>query len=219
MPFGIIPAKLARNAMSKQERSGLKVQKTVVRRIATRVVQRRLERKHHNFTSAGYINIPAVSTANSDCNLIPQGLLDINRVGDRCDTVNFIARFTLQKIAAGADVTCNVRVIFFLWRPNSVPTAADILNIGPSTVIDPLSEYNHDTRQEYKILYDKNITLTPATELLRRTFVVKRKLKKILQFVNASTVGTNHLYMNVTTDANGATLPAMSYHIRTYFRD
>lgn len=200
-----------------------------VKRIVRRAFNALVERKHHNLTFA-YANLPVAPTVSvADFCAIPQGLLDINRVGDRAMIKKLIIRIVMERqqwqVAGGAPLgraTTKIRLVFVQWKPNTVPVALDILNIGPSGGVDYLSEYNHDTRQEYTILKDKTWPLTPVTNLISivRTFsFFGKKLSKKIQFVNAGTVGTNKIYMFVITDSVATAEITMSFQARLYFTD
>lgn len=197
-------------------------QKKQVTKIANKVVNRRSETKHHNavqnYTAFGAVYPPVPV----DLTLIPQGILDIERVGDRCTLVRMVLRLLVERPASAGSVSSTQRVLVFMWKPNTVPVASDILNIGPTGLIDINSDYNHDTRQEYKILMDKPIVQTIISNTQRYNKYLKFKLKSVpkdLQYVNASTVGTNHIYIMYITDASAVSYPNINYHSRIYFRD
>lgn len=219
MPFGVIKGSFdSKNRWIQPKKSLSTVEKKQVKKIVKKQININSETYHHN-VMLNYTNLLAGGVTITDLTLVPQGDLDVERTGDRIKTMSFLCRMTLQKTAVGSDPSVSVRIMFVIWKPNDVPVIADILNAGPSGSQDPLSEYNHDTKQQYTILYDKRFTLIPGTDVLRRNITIKRKYAKFIQFVNASTVGTNHLYLVTLTDASGATLPQIAYHNRIYYKD
>lgn len=161
---------------------------------------------------------------------IPQGVTDVDRVGDRLKW-GYKGHFKAQ-VAAG-DSYNTVRLIIFQWKPNTpivsaatTPLASSILLVGPSGSIDTLSLYNHDQRQLYHILYDKNhtmvgnaalgtITLNTPTSNSVINFRGSYKPKNHqVQYVGGSTtVGTNLIFYLYVSDSsiNPAPVYAAAY--------
>jgi len=146
--------------------------------------------------------------------------MDIQHIGDRVELDRINLHFSLGKNAAG-DTYSNFRLIMFQWKNNTVPGVNDILNTGPSGVVDFLSDYNHDTKQLYVRMYDKTHTLVPTAETMTKYFNINKKIpRKYAQFYNASTVGTNHIYTLCVADViNPLNAVKFAYHSRIYYRD
>lgn len=151
-----------------------------------------------------------------------QGGTDNQRNGDRCTLTSTIITFGSQVNNLGADPYNTIRWILVQWHPNTVPTAANILLNGPSGTQDVWSHYNHDNRQEYKILFDKIQTLSVNGDEVKNRHLFRVRLKKAqkqVQFVAAGTAGTNKLYLLYVTDGAGAHPPNLVYACKTFFRD
>jgi len=130
---------------------------------------------------------------------VPQGDTDSNRDGDQL-TINSLD-FRIG-IKTGSTTPTFLRVILFRWKPNTTPAYASILLDQHSTSNAPLSQYNHDQRQQYKILYD---TLIMINSTYMTGHVVHHNCTKGFnprqQFVaGSSTVATNMLYIMCVSD-------------------
>lgn len=162
-----------------------------------------------------------------DLTAITQGDTDQTRDGDRLQLAGKIDfRFHLF-IGDSSNV---VRVIIFQWHPNSTPSAGQILLNGPTGVIDYLSTYSHDNRQEYRILFDKVYSLigdgvadvsayTTLTQIVRVYRISLKKATKMVQFAAATVDGTNKIYILRVSDSNAIPYPLMGYQAKVFFRD
>jgi len=157
---------------------------------------------------------------------IPQGDDDLSRDGDQ---------LTLTSVNIRGMVTCGdntnvVRLIFFQWRPQTTPSAADILSQGvDGSTTDVYSLYNHDKRSQFKILKDITFTLSgygtttspygPTTQR-KFSFNLSKKLVKKLQYVNgSSTVGSNQFYYFGISDSTATPNPLLDMIARMNFID
>jgi len=179
-----------------------------------------------------------------DMSAIAQGALDTERVGDRlswCGSITF--KYDITKNTANLTPMEYIRVILFQWHPESgatagVPVAADVLlNDAITGAITYRSTYNHDRRQMYKILYDRNITLngransstgvgqtfttdsTTSTCIQRTAFIPMTKATKKVQFTAATTEGTNKVYLMVIGSEPAGTPALFAYNLKIFFRD
>lgn len=135
----------------------------------------------------------------------------------------------------GADTYNFIRVIVFQWKPenNFAPIAGDVLLDGSSATIDFTSQYNHDKRSLYKIMYDKvhrtvgdgsqtSLTnypyTTDYTHYVKKTLIVPNKQ---LQYNGASsTSGQNQIYILTVSDSSvSLPHPQMSYTMKVLFTD
>lgn len=202
---------------------GKKLNKREVRQVKT-IVTRNIEKKYHNVTQAqlGVSTTPYVAQLTS----VPQGDTDNDRVGDRLKW----EKGYLRLFVLGGDTYNYLRFIIFQWKPNAstVPTAADILLVGAGGAVDYTSQYNHDNRQLFKIMFDQTFktvgdgsTDTPLQDSSRQ------HLKRILRIPNKfaqytaghTTNGTNQLFMIAISDSSATTHPSIFFTFKIMYRD
>lgn len=199
-------------------------QKAEIRKIAKRQVGLKQELKYFLINTYDY----AISTTPSlfQLSAIPQGDTDTTRDGDRLE----LSKISLRGQVYCTDVTNIMRFIVFQFRPSAVPVASQILQIGPSGAIDVWSNYNHDTRQEYKILYDKTFTMqgngaaatSPFTDSSYQHFqrkITNNNFNKNLQYIGGGTGGTNQIYYIAVSDSNLAAHPTITFQAYFNFKD
>lgn len=202
------------------------------KRDVTRLIHRNQELKY----VAGSQNAAAVSsTATVVGNPfdVSQGDTDSQRDGDQlmwCGHIDFRVSVTNSQGATG-DIYNNVRIIIFQWHPNSTPSAANILLNGATGAPDCYSLYNHDLRQQFKILFDKvfvtagngNAATTPNTNIVNTGVKVYKipltKATKKVQYSGGGLTGTNRLYIFQVSDSVLVTHPTVSWSLKTVFRD
>lgn len=104
---------------------------------------------------------------------IAQGVTDTTRAGDGLTIKNLYLRINVlsNASATGADQFTFIRTIVFQWMPttdidnSTVGLVANVppiylLLAGTSTVPCPDSQYNHDRKRDYRIMYDKTETMS-----------------------------------------------------------
>lgn len=164
---------------------------------------------------------------------VPQGDTDQSRDGDQlmwCGHIDLTAQMVNGQGATG-DTYNNIRFIIFQWHPNSSPTATLLLISGPSGNPDIYSQYNHDNRQQYKILFDKvwktvgpNLSTSNGITDMTTTGVLKYKISlaratKKAQYIGGGAQGTNRLYILYVSDSVLATHPTLAFASKVVFRD
>lgn len=162
---------------------------------------------------------------------IAQGDTDQTRDGD---TLKWIGKMHVRLGLVCADTTNVVRIIIFQWHPTSdnapTPDVQDILAIGPSGSPDTLSHYNHDERQNFRVIFDKAYSLvgngtadtypgTTSTVIYRRYKISLRKARKRVQFTAGTTEGTNKFFFLAITDSAAGPNPEVAFSIKTFFTD
>lgn len=208
--------------------AGRKLNKRQLRQVK-RVIAVRQELKYLNVTQSGIgiSNTPSVVLVSG----ISQGVTDSERDGDRV----MLRKIYLRWNATGGDTYNFLRFIVFQWKPdNSVgPTATDILLNGSSGFVDFTSQYNHDKRALFKIMYDKVImTVGDGSQTAltaypyqsnflhynKKTLIVPNKQ---LQYDAASaTQGQNQIYvLTVSDSAVALPHPTISYTMKILFTD
>jgi len=164
---------------------------------------------------------------------VSQGATDSQRIGDSLMWAGSID-LKVQVVngqGATADIYNNVRLVIFQWHPNSTPTAGSIFLNGPSAVVDVYSQYIHDNRQEFIILFDKtwrttgnaNAATTPNTSVLTTGVLTYRipltKATKKVQFQAGGATATNRFYVLQISDSALATHPTLAFSSKAVFRD
>jgi hypothetical protein len=141
---------------------------------------------------------------------IAQGDTDQTRDGDRLKYRSFKFICTINKHTSNTTDTLEyARFIIFQWHPSDAlktPVLTDILRPDPSlAAVGPRSHYNHDTRQMYKILYDKMVPMVglvansanPETTTNMKLFRsrIKKKFSHQVQFDAGNSTGTNQIFI------------------------
>lgn len=171
-----------------------------------------------------------------DISNISQGVTDSDRVGDALTLTGpmHLRWGVFNSQGATGDVYNNFRMVIVQYHPSldsSVFGATKIFLNGPSGSIDLYSQYNHDQRQDYTILYDKtvttvgnnNVATTPNTSAVFKHIITTlsfKKLRKLQQYtaggVNQS---TNKLYLLTVSDSALATHPQWIYSLKYFYTD
>lgn len=212
------------------------------KRQVKRLMNIRSELKFHGFQQNG-ITI-STTPVSYDVTAIAQGDADTDRIGDRLMWASSCeARFQLYGPESGTglvnDIYDTVRIIVFQFHPKattgSSPAVADILLTGPTGAIDVNSHYNHDRRQDYKIVFDKTVVLmnnqnstvggagfttyqTSHVRMIKRRIRLNR-IRKQCQFSGGSVDATNKFFMILLSDSSATPHPTINTNLRFYFRD
>lgn len=210
----------------KGKKKGKKMEKKIVRLIKKEIA---IESELKRYDYAELFAAPAVIGATwlvTDIFLPAQGLTDLNRVGDR---VKLTKRMELKgyvepSLTAVANYSA-FRLVVIQWHPNTVPAASDVFVSTTGPTINQIT--NMDTRQEYKILFDKTYkiayegTTNPTNVSIQiprfnKTF---KAMQSQVQFVNTGTVGTNKIYLFRTAWLGGTDTLSCNFTTRLYYRD
>lgn len=190
-----------------------KKQKAGVKRIMGAV----MEKKHHTSTfSTSSVSSTATLT---NISAVTQGDSDTSRDGDQIYLKNIDFRAYLTR----ADTSNLVRLIVFQWRPSTqlaTPTAATILeNYAGDGTLDLVRHWNYDNKRNFKVLYDRLITLNE--DIANRTvkFNLNKSLIKKIQFDNGGTNHNNAVYVMYLSDSSAATHPSIDARIETTYLD
>lgn len=152
---------------------------------------------------------------------IPQGDTDQQRDGDKFRLIRHRFRAFVHP---GSQTLCQVRVIVFQWFPTSTPVIASILITGGTGSIDVTSEYNHDRRQEYRILMDKMLTAgtsegAGAQKAIKHIYNYKDKHANCQMNAGSTVDGTNQVWLIAISDTGAATYPSLKYTMKFFFTD
>lgn len=149
---------------------------------------------------------------------VPQGPGQNNRVGDKSTGTSLQVSFNAYASGLNTAAAFNIfRYILFIWKDDTAPTIADILEDPTYPNITPL---NHDKKVKRKILYDNVFTQytvysTVATQsfadsmrpfIQKSIFIPLSKLRRYcnIYFQAGTTVGVNNIYELVISTNTGA---------------
>lgn len=112
----------------------------------------------------------------------------------------------------------------FQWYPATTPVIANLLLTGGSGAIDVTSEYNHDQRQNYHILYDKMATGGlldggGAQKIVHDVYNFKGEHADCQMDAASATTGTNQIWIILISDIAAATYPTFKYTFKVFFTD
>lgn len=170
-----------------------------------------LEHKFFNTNLA--MTALAYTGATYQLSAVPQGITDYNRTGD----VFIVKKVVLRIQTITGDATNMVRVIVFIWFPNTTPAVGDVLTTT-STAEAPLTQNVHDNLSKMKILYDSIIAV--ATSKLNDVRILNLRCNAKIQANNASTtLGTNHVWIAICSDSSAATHPSLGFACQITFED
>mgnify|MGYP004417261642 CR=1 FL=1 len=244
MPFGNFKGyKLSKQGYLKPAKKGAPLnvrQKQSVKRIVGGLI----ETKFSTFQAAAQTfgcNSPALARIYiKDLTSIAQvaagaAPTDTTRIGDRVTLTKIELRMqSEQRSFAGSQVGQANRIIIFQYKPvlaTSALTNADadistILAVGPSAAgtadYNSLSTYQHDTRNDYHILYDQTFSQVDNGDFSGIWSKVMRvplkKAKKSISFIGGSLFGGYHIYIMVIGLAPEL-VNYFSMNARVYFKD
>lgn len=185
-------------------------QKSAVRKVVKKEIQKEAENKYMNTDQN--LNVGSTSVLKS-CLIMVPGLTDSTRVGDEIYLSKVMLDYTIeqpQPIAAGvpafSDKEAHVlRFIVFQWFGNALPTAPDILqNVNVGDAIN--SDYFHDFKGLFKILYDKLHIVYPEKGLAAvHRKIIKGYRKKVMFTSGGNDAIENDLFTMVLSDFTGIT--------------
>lgn len=175
----------------------------------------------------------AISTTAQIVHLSPiaQGNSNITRVGNMVELKSIESRIHLITNAASfalMDIFNFVRVIVFQWKDNVVPVATDLLLNGSSGVVDVGSLYNHDNRNQFKIVSDNlmrimgdgvNGSTSKLIDARHNMSFGKGILSKLEWVGNSVTNGYNQLYILLVSDSSATPHPLVYITFKLIFKD
>lgn len=152
----------------------------------------------------------------SSVSSVPQGDTDVSRDGDRIMPLTFELRGTW----AVADSFNVCRTILFRWNNDTTPAVTDILDTTfIATGQAPVAPFTHDTRQMYTVLMDQTVFLHTYKIIDGLTWP-KFKLPRVpIQYLAASTTGSNKLYLLLISDSAASAHPGANIVHKLTFTD
>jgi len=150
-----------------------------------------------------------------------------NKVEQRC--LNFNYQVQLGSGVFGTDTENVVRVTIFEWLmdfSSEAPTFGDVF-VESTTSFPYLSPFNVDTKEKYRILYDKRHDLSNAAgnPYMETKFVEFRNLKPWVKFFGDSVSGVGaqlikgNIFLIVSSDSSATPHPTLTYSTMYTFTD
>lgn len=153
-----------------------------------------------------------------------QGAGQSQRIGDKCTGSSLEWRGVCFSPALVTTVPyITVRVIIFVWRDDTTPVLADIIEDVTNPTLSPLA---HDTKIKRKVLFEKtwtqyldptNKTVTIPNQLVKAVIPLNKMKYNIVNFQGGTTIAVNHIYfLSVSNTPNGT--PNTEWNFGHYFR-
>jgi len=198
-----------------------------------RKLNRRVELKYEVFGSQPSINstTPYVASITD----ISQGDTDTDRNGDR---INYRGLEIRQRVAVNPSQTLAagmvVRRVIFQWLPNDAtpPIPSNVLLADPFTgTVQVVSTYNHDGRDQYRILNDETwyhagglvgagvAQLTGTSGGYEHKIISVGSIIKHVQYSASGVTGTNKLYIMYLTDMTASFAPLVWFNAKLTYED
>ncbi len=146
-----------------------------------------------------------------------QGFTDTNRIGDRIQLTSIRWR---QMCIRDNNENLGVRVIIILDKYNTVDTINDILTLTGAPDVGLYSDYNHDKRRDYRVLYDRVHSIDQNNRTYSFKFT-RMKLKYTVKFQDATTIiekGALKLYL-ISNQPGEADAPQYQANFRVFYKD
>lgn len=195
------------------------------KRNVKRVINSIAEKKYYGLTYDAATDPNGVTMLSTpsiiDISGVTQGDADWSRDGDQLYVRSMLVRYTIRldsSLPVGQGNSC--RVIVFQWYPATTPTYQEILSQAylPSNP-QYLAPYTHDGRTQFRILYDKIVTVSASRSVkpFHGQLITKIPHRKI-QYRGGSTLGENKIYLMHMSDA-GSLQPGLKWLTRMNFTD
>jgi len=170
---------------------------------------------YSNSVNAGNVNFSGTTYQLSD---IPQGDTDSQRGGDSVSLVKLEVNFGFY---AGTSANA-CRLILYQWFPGltagSPPSATSLL-LTTGSALAPYSPYSVDNYQQYAILYDETLSVSPTEPLRLGKIRLSKFSKRSIQYTSGSASGSSKLFLLAISDDGVATYPTFSFVSKLYFVD
>lgn len=190
------------------------------------VLNQREEKKYFGLNTSAFAPAGGGTTTTVALTEIGQGDTDITRDGDQIYVTSIQLRYNYIIDPAWTGVNY-VRVILYQWidaiAAATAPAAqAILLNVSTNREA-VISAYNHDTRYNYRILYDKvhqvgigGSSVSPQT--FHDEVMITKGFNRKIQYEASTTAGTNKFYLMVTSFAT-ANPGLLTYMTKVNFKD
>lgn len=187
-----------------------KKQRSEVKKIATAP----MERKRFPVYKQGL----SISTSHhiDDLSSVYQGSTEEGRTGDAIKIISG----HIKGVVVAADTTNIVRYTVLRWKPNTIPTAADIYDdatIGANGAM--FSPFNHINRPSFVVLADRYIDLEATNGDMQKMFNIRIKPQPKTIYEGGANTGSNKLYIIWSSDSVAITHPDVTYRGDIHFLD
>jgi len=206
----------------KRKRTGSRFARKVIS-----IMNSRQEKKFFSIYATRFAPPTGTVATNFSLSEVTQGDGDTNRDGDQFYVTSIQMKYHYLGNPAYSTNVQYVRIILFQWTDSiasaTVPSIQAILLDVSSNDAAVVSPYNHDTRYNFRILYDKthgiglaSTTMPPQT--FNESVIITKGFTPKVQLEATGTGGTNKFYMLITGTA--ATNPGiLSVHTKVNFKD
>jgi hypothetical protein len=181
--------------------------------IVKSIMNQNVEKKWINHSGYNY----ALSTSSyiNDMTDVASGWSSTTRIGN---TIT-IKKFILKVNFVHADATNLLRVVVFVWKPNTisdVPIDNEVLTdttngVSIRTLLIP------DKPSRFKVLADK--VLSVDTYNPQANWELNLNMDHKVQCNSGATTGSEHIFILAVSDSSAATHPNYSYECDVYFTD
>lgn len=199
-----------------------------------------LEPKYHDMQRT---NQTITNAGETNClTRVVQGAADTNRIGDKITLSSIKVRLWISgDNSATGFYAPQVRVIFYQWHPifdsttqQTAPAISTILANGPigGAAPEPLSEIQHDPRNQFNILFDKNVKIvgqsnagvgnnSAVMRYITMNLPLKKARKKLFYQAGSQTNCSEHIFMMILGNqaATAPGNPTFVCQARINFRD
>lgn len=162
---------------------------------------------------------------------MPQGASDVTRIGDKTTGLSLEVRMEIHPpFLVAQSVLFPMRLLLFIWKDDSAPTAAQILS-DPSTAGCMTSPLNHDYKIKRRILHDQvywtyndytgNDTGTFNPYVNCKHYFPLNKYGKLneINFIGGGSSAINHIYALLTSPTPNAANWGINFYARYNFLD
>jgi hypothetical protein len=181
-----------------------------------KLISAQQEHKFFEIRNAFGVTYAGTVTSLSD---VPQGDTDSTRDADTLMPTSLVMRFGMTV----GDTTNFFRVIIFRWHSAlSVPTVVQVLQNASSSTGGVYSDFNHDLRSNFQVLFDKTFTLGTTAVTSNQVVFFNKTLKmarKPIQYTSGSTSGSDKIYFLAISDSAAIPNPTWNYAFRLNFTD
>lgn len=207
----------------RKRRTGRKKVPKTVKKYVKRAIQSEIERKESSVTGTNSLSTTAAMIDLSA--QITQGMTDRQRIGDKMKPKYLQVNILLTV----ADLSNFIRVIFFVWKQNTI-LASPVTNLildDTGALVPTLALYNHDTKaaSNYKILKDKTYYL--ATQAHGNDANPEKIVKFRINLKNCpasyydagNATGSNHIFMCLVSDSGAVSHPTAVWTVHMSYTD
>lgn len=208
-----MPYKRRRNYRRRKPVARKRRYKRFVKRVKA-IANKAGEKKFFATTSGGFQGIDWTGTITSISD-VSQGDTDVTRDGDQI----YIRSLEMSWEVAVGDTYNIVRLIVLQWFPATTPTISDIL-LTSGNNDSVLSPYSHDTRFQFKVLYDRKIHVNTDRPNMSLRFRIWRNFRfRRIQYIGGGTTGQNKIYILKISDSGAVPNPTMANFAKMNFSD